>query len=263
VALLEETALTARIVSLSALVLASFALAACASSPPVADAPAEAAPPRLERVVVAPLNVPVRAPAEVEGKGEPVWQELLGYFQEGDRQVAVLSPISAERLWLQATLDLDLSDRSAALRTGYSRFAQELAVHRDFDLLVVPSLVLRPAELSGWNAHWDGVQRVVPNAALLALSGRFSAPAAAVQVAGLRGKVAAVSLHIVTLGPDGTQLWEGLGGLDVLQEARRDDDTDGVLRFALRAEPFADPDALREGVVHAFQGPAPTAAPAR
>ena len=93
VALLEETALTARIVALSALVLASIALAACATSPPVADAPAEAAPSGFERVVVAPLNVPVRAPAEVEGKGEPVWQELLGYFQQGDRQVAVLAPL--------------------------------------------------------------------------------------------------------------------------------------------------------------------------
>ncbi len=253
--------MSARIPSLSALVLASVALAACATSPPESDA--EAATVSLERVVVAPLNVPVRAPAELEGKNEPVWQELLGYFQERDRQVAVLSPISAERLWLQATVDLDVSDRGAALRTGYSRFARALAAHRDFDLLVVPSLVLRPAQLSGWHASWDGVQRVVPNAAILAPSGLFGASGAAVQVAGLRGQVAAVSLHVLILGPDGTQVQEGLGGLDVLQEARRDAVADGKLRFAVRAEPFADPDAVREGVVRAFRGPLLTATRAR
>ena len=254
--------MSARIPSLSALVLASVALAACATSPPESDA--EAATVSLERVVVAPLNVPVRAPAELEDKGEPVWQELLSYFQEHDRQVAVLSPISAERLWLQATVDLDVSDRGAALRTGYSRFAQALAAHRDFDLLVVPSLVLRPAHLSGWHAYWDGVQRVVPNAAILMPSGLFSASGAApIQLAGLRGKIAAVSLHVVVLRSDGTRAYQGLGGLDVLQEARRDAVADGKLRFAVRAEPFADPDAVREGVVRAFRGPLLTATRAR
>ena len=104
---------------------------------------------------------------------------------------------------------------------------------------------------------------MVPSAAILAPSGLFGASAAAVQVAGLRGKVAAVSLHVVILGPDGAQVQEGLGGLDVLQEARRDDDADGGLRFALRAEPFADPDAVREGVVRAFRGPLLTATRAR
>ncbi len=253
--------MSARIPSLSALVLASVALAACATSPPESDA--EAATVSLERVVVAPLNVPVRAPAELEDKGEPVWQELLSYFQEHDRQVAVLSPISAERLWLQATVDLDVSNRGAALRTGYSRFAQALAAHRDFDLLVVPSLVLRPAQLSGWHAYWDGVHRVVPNAAILAPSELLGASGAAVQVAGLHGEVGAASLHVVILAPDGTRVQEGLGGLDVLQEARRDDAADGGLRFALRAEPFADPDAVREGVTRAFQGPLLTATTAR
>ena len=254
--------MSARIPSLSALVLASVALAACATSPPESDA--EAATVSLERVVVAPLNVPVRAPAELEDKGEPVWQELLSYFQERDRQVAVLSPISAERLWLQATVDLDVSNRGAALRTGYSRFAQALAAHRDFDLLVVPSLVLRPAHLSGWHAYWDSVQRVVPSAAILMPSGLLGASgAAAVQVAGLRGKVAAVSLHVVVLRSDGTRVYQGLGGLDVLQEARRDDEADGKLRFAVRAEPFADPDAVREGVTRAFRGPLLTATRAR
>jgi hypothetical protein len=244
-------------------VLASIILAACAAPTPAPEADVVTSP-RLDRVVVAPLNVPVRTPVELEGKGEPVWQELLRYFQERDRQVAVLSPISAERLWLEATADLEVSDRGAALRAGYSRMAEALAAHRDFDLFVVPSLVLRPAHLSGWHAYWDGAQRIVPNAAILTPSRQFEiSGATTIQVAGLRGKVAAVSLHVVVLRPDGTRVYEGLGGLDVLQEARRDDDADSKLRFAVRADPFADPDSVREGVTRAFEGPLLTATRAR
>ncbi|MGI9590572.1 MAG: hypothetical protein ACR2P8_04330, partial [Myxococcota bacterium] len=253
------------------LVFAALALSACATHPapgassdvaaspsPQADADVRgsALAARFQRVVVAPLNVAVRAPAELEGKGEPIWQELLRYFQERDRNLAVLGGISAERLWLQATADLDLSDRKAALRSGYSRFAQELAQHRDYDLLVVPSLVLRPGYLSGWHASWDGVQREVPNAAALVTTDLSDVGTPGTfRTRGLRGKVAAVSLHVSLLRPDGTELYQGLGGIDVLQEAHRDAGWESELRFVARAQPFSDAEAVREGVERAFDGP--------
>ena len=72
---------------------------------------------------------------------------------------------------------------------------------------------------------------------------------------GLRGKVAAVSLHVSLLRPDGQELYQGLGGIDVLQEAHRDARANSELRFVARAQPFADPEAVREGVERAFDGP--------
>jgi hypothetical protein len=212
-------------------------------------------------VVVAPLNVAVRVPADLAGKGEPVWTQLLHYFQQQDRQVAVLSPLSAERLWLAASSDLDLSDRQAALRMGYSRFARELARHRDFDLLVVPSLVMRPAYVSGLHASWDGVQRPVPNAATAVHRGvgDLMGTGTALLTGGLAGKIAAASLHVVLLQADGTQLYDGLGGLDVLQEARRENRPDGELYFTARAQPFSNQEWVAEGVARAFEGPLLTA----
>jgi len=238
--------------------------AAPASISPEAIAPEVAAPTaktRFDRVVVAPLNVAVRAPEELEGKGDPVWQEMLRYFQQRDRDVAVLNGISAERLWLQATRDLDLSDRSAALRTGYSRFAQELARHREYDLLVVPTLVLRPGYLSGWQASWDGVHREVPHAAEL-MSTNLSdlSSSGTIHQAGLAGKVAGISLHVSLLRPDGTEVFQGLGGIDVLKEAKRTGGWDDGVQFVNRSEPFSDAGFVREGVERAFAEPIRTTA---
>lgn len=260
----EESDVALRI--LFALAVATLALGAGASPPEPSSLSEVSASSvdestRLDRVVVAPLNLAVRAPADLAGKGDPVWSELLSYFQERDRQVAVLNTISAERLWLQAMDAIDVSAGSAALRAAEARFARELARHREYDLLVIPSLVLRPGHLSGTHAFWDGVQREVPNAAILVGSGLADVvgPGGVVS-GGLRGKVAAVSLHVTLLRSDGSELFEGLGGLDVLQEARREGVWGTRLRFVTRSEPFSDPEAVREGVERAFDRPALTAA---
>jgi hypothetical protein len=232
--------------------MAALVLAACTSSPvPRRSAAVEAT---ATRVVVAPLNLAVRTPAELEGRGEPVWRELLSYFQASDRPVAVLSAASAAHLWRDATRDLDVSRRGEALRTAQARVAQALARHRDYDLLVVPSLVLRPGKLQGRYAAWDGVHRLVPNGTQLlgAGLGDVTQPPGLLQVSGLRGTIAGVSLHVCVLRPDGTQVYEGLGGLDVLQEARRKTTWDGGWSFEPRAEPFSEPAHLREGVALAF-----------
>jgi hypothetical protein len=232
--------------------VAALALVACANPPVPSGSIAMDAPAR--RIVVAPLNLAIRTPSELVGKGEPVWHQLLGHFQALDKQVAVISPISAERLWLEARLDLDLSDRSRALATARSRFAKALAGHRPYDLLVIPSLVLRSARMQGIYAHWDDSRRVVPGGSVMIDTSAvgFFQPHGSMEVPGLRGKVAAASLHVAVLRSDGTALYEGLGGLDLIQQVSRDDRRAGGWKYELRPEPFGDDDNLREGVERAF-----------
>ena len=86
------------------LLIATLALTACATSREPGGEAGVNAPG--SRIVVAPLNLAIRAPEEIDCKGERVWRELLSYFQTLDRQVAVLRPSSAERLLLEAMLDL-------------------------------------------------------------------------------------------------------------------------------------------------------------
>ena len=235
--------------------IATLALTACATSREPSAVVSVNDPG--SRIVVAPLNLAIRAPAEISGKSEPVWRELLSYFQTLDRQVAVIHPSSAEQLLLEAMLDLDVSDPDSALRIARSRFARALAEHREYDLLVVPSLVLRPGRLHGQYAIWDGVQRVVPNGADVIRNdlGGVVHPPGAITVLGLRGTIAAISLHVSVLRPDGTHVYEGLGGLDLIQEAHRDDPWEGRWTFETRAEPFTAPAHLREGIECAFERP--------
>lgn len=236
----------------------ALVLAACAS-PPQASAP-DAEPLRPDRVVVAPLNLAVRVPAELAGDGALAWAELLQHFLDRGQQVAVLSPESAEALWNAATSDLDSSDRSQALRTARSRLAQLLADYRDYDVLVVPSLVLRPARVQGAFASWDGVRRIVPNASDVIDPGiaDIMTPPGSVWVNGLSGTIAAASLHVAVLGPDGTTLYEGLGGLDLAREPRRETRKGWASwTFETRRDPLADPEHLREGIDIAVGGGRP------
>jgi hypothetical protein len=236
------------------LAFAALALAACAT--PREHRAADVLE-GLSHVIVAPLNISIRAPAELDGEFGPMRDALLGYFHAQDRRVSRLSPISAERLWLEATLDLDVSDQGLALRTACSRFARGLAEHQTYDILVFPSLLLRPALMHGRYASWDGVRRLVPNGLEVIDAGLsdITLPANIVSVLGLRGKVAAASLHVEVYLPDGTLVHQGLGGLDVIQEADRGNPWDGRWRFALRGDPFANPDHLREGIEGAFERP--------
>jgi hypothetical protein len=233
--------------------IATLALTACTTSrEPSADVGVNAPG---SRIVVAPLNLAIRTPEEIRGKSEPVWRELLSYFQMLDRQVTVIEPGSADRLLLEAMLDLDVSDPVSALRIARSRFARALAEHREYDLLVVPSLVLRTGRLRGQYAIWDGVQRVVPNGADM-ISNELADvvhPPGAIMVMGLRGTIGAISLHVSVLHPDGTHVHEGLGGLDVIQEVRRDNAWEGRWTFDTRVEPFTEPGHLREGIECAFE----------
>jgi hypothetical protein len=231
------------------LTFAALALVACATppGPTASDAP-------VRHIVVAPLNLAIDTPEELDDEYELLWQELLRHFQSLDEQVSAISSISAERLWLEATLELDLSERSRALEKGRSHFAKALAEHRAYDLLVVPTVVLRPARMHGLYASWDGVRRVVPGGSEMivqSLAGTFP-QAGGLEVMGLSGKVAGASLHVAVFRPDGTFLYEGIGGLDLIQEIDRDRRT-GRWTYEMRPEPFGDPENLREGVERAFE----------
>jgi hypothetical protein len=232
--------------------IAMFALVACAT-PPDSNLPSVETAPEL-RVVVTPLNLAVRTPPELEGKGDRVWFEVLRYLQERNGTIATLSPSSADRIWLIATERLEAPDRKSALRLAQSRLAQALAGYRSYDLLVVPSLVLRPGRMHGHTASWDGVHRVVPNAEALVATGIGDVvhPHGSVWVAGLSGKIGAVSLHVSVLYPDGTLAYEGLGGIDLVQKAQRSSVWSNHWAFETRSDPLGNTEHIREGVERAF-----------
>ena len=238
----------------SLVAIAALGLAACVS-PPGPNEPGILGP-GFERVVVAPLNLTVRTPEELAGKGDPVWDELLHAFQDRDKRVAFIAPASARALWIEATGDLDLSDRSVALRTARSRFARLLATHRAYDVLVVPSLVLRAARVQGWYASWDGVRRSALDSAEAMGFGGLDNGRSSISPSNLTGVLSGASLHVAVLDSEGQLLYEGLGGLALAHVPHRQQ-TFGEWTFEPRPEPFADREQVREGIEIALATPVP------
>jgi hypothetical protein len=238
-------------------VLAVLAVAAlaCASAQKPGDEQAESAL-GFRRVLMTPFNLALSVPEELQDIDEPVWYELLRHFQAHDRQVTVIEPVDAELLWLDALDDLEQSGKTPDLETASSHFARLVGEQVNYELLLMPSLVLRSARVQGRNAYWDGVRRRL-HVRGMPMSGpitEIGLPGSNPGVWGLKGRVTAASLHVAFLARDGRLLYQGLAGLDLIQEAipdrRRPRDS---WQLVPREAPFADVASLREGLALAFE----------
>lgn len=242
---------------LRALAIALTVLACASSGEPGTPAP------RPDRVVVAPLNLSLRTPDELLGSAALVWPEILRYLGAQDRKLSVVEADGAARLWQAAVRDLERSGAAAEPRAAASRFARLLADHVDYDVLVMPALVVRRARVGGRQAWWDGVRRELPARAPLPLS--IDDAIGGVVISGYRGDIAAASLYVAILAADGEPLYEGLGGLDVIQEIARVPRTHDAPEWTLepRRDAFADAAGLRDGIERAFERRLPPTASSR
>jgi hypothetical protein len=239
---------------LAVAVLVSVACARVPTSPPggaAALAPAQ-------HVVVAPLNLGIRLAPELEPALGPAWEETLRYLGSQDRQLRVIAREDSRRLWQQTLHELGDSADHASASAG---FARRLREHTNYDLLVMPSLVLRTAEVYGHRASWDGVQRRLRLAKSRGPSdGEWLVEAThpAIQ-ARFRGELAGISLHVVALTAGGEVAFEGLGGLDLLHELSFES---GTVRHGWQpravSQLLANADSVREGVRVAFERPLST-----
>lgn len=218
------------------------------------------------RIVVAPMNLPIRLALDLEDAVDPVTQELIRYLQGSDARVSVIFGPDAWSLWRESAEALQKGRKDPPdLAAVASVFARALARESQFDLLVLPSLVYRDAEVMGRYAHWDGVRRrirfrIPPGAPL----GRVSPPADPVVSAAptaadpvipdYRGRITCLSLHALVFTPDGRGVFQGFGGLDLVHDTVQEREGSGdrsVLR--LRTRLLENPENVREGVAQALR----------
>jgi hypothetical protein len=230
--------------------LAGLALAGCAA---LRGAPApEAAPAAVGRLIVAPLNLAVNRDPALAAAEAPVWDLLIAHLGSLDRPLAVLEPEGAASLWAEV-FALEHAEAKPDFERASGRFAQRLAEQAPFDLLVLPALVQRPARVHGRDARWDGVSRPLSFAAGAAQETDLDLGALGLAHSGWTGSLAAASLHVALLTPEGRVVHQGVGGLDLVQTVAREE-AFGRSRYALapRPEAFGDPSRLREGIARAF-----------
>lgn len=249
-------------IRLSSLLIA-FTLLACNSPTRGLEAIESANSP--DRIVVAPLNLALRMPAEINGMEGPVWTALLEHFVARERKVQQIDENDARGLWSDVVMEMgDARELTGATR----RFAQILAEHTEYDLLVIPALVMRRASVRGHHAYWDGVRRKIEVNS--AWGGSITETGVGATVHGLNGQLAGASLYVTVLRPDGQAVYEGLGGLDLLQKAEQARHAQrgewaGALRraarsVAVRTEPFETPKNLEEGIRVALERELPRTA---
>jgi hypothetical protein len=210
------------------------------------------------RVVIVPLNLGVRATTEVEPGVEPVWRELLSHFAASKHPATALERQSAAALWNEVMAEVQAKPHPDVYE-AYALFARRIKDQVDYSAIVFPSLVTRAARIQGQTAAWDGVRRRLDLPARETV-GSVMGSDLVVASTGVRGEIAAASLHVAVLSPDGELRFEGAGGLSLLQqldEAGEPAKANTQVAVELRQDAFADAGELREGVEIAFRRPLP------
>ena len=235
-----------RLPSALVLVLASLACAAGGGSPRslVAGGARDGA----DRVAVAPVNLSVGHAPELVVAEEIVHEALIDYLLGRRLTVGIVHRGDAERAWQEAVRTSEgETDSPEWLEGAASSFARTLRSQSDFafDYVLLPSVVYRKARVHGRIASWDGVRRRVTTRRARGASQEH-------YFEDWEGKFTGLSLHVSVYEPDGRQVYEGWGGLDLTHDPL-------VVGASMAAHPIpqaeilGDPDHVREGVERALR----------
>ncbi len=228
-------------------VFALLATAACAPSSVVRWEPGEAADGEV-RVAIAPMNLMVALAPDFERSTATVEQELIEYFQARKAHVAIVHRADAWALWRDVVATIQHSEGiELDFDTAARLFVSAVAEHGDFDLFVMPSLVFREARATGRYARWDGVRRAIH------FYDRSAARGAELDDSEWKSRLSALSLHVLLYTPQGEELFQGWGGLDVVHDpvvGRGQVADRPTLR--LRRELLENPEFVREGIALAL-----------
>jgi len=203
----------------------------------------------MRRVVLFPLNVVVNLPSDVESGVRPVAEELEAFVRAHRLEIQTLAFAQARDEWLRSALALkrevgsEKMDFEGAART----LARRLSEAQRFDALILPWIAMRAARMQGATISWDGVKRKLR---LTPTEGRNRGKWA---LGSFRMQVQAPSLQVAVFSPAGQKLFEGVGGLDLVEDADLEV-TAARIHFEMTPRPaiFEDRALLREGIETAF-----------
>jgi hypothetical protein len=118
--------------------------------------------------------------------------------------------------------------------------ARNLAGQREFDVMLVPNLVIEQTRFGGLNVIWHGVKRRQPVE---------SGADAKIFASSLSGMAEVLSLHVRIWSSAGEKVFESFGGLDVSNVIHLEGQN---FTLVPRGDLFHDPDLLREGIAIAL-----------
>jgi hypothetical protein len=230
--------------------VAGLVCVACTTPHPYTLAPG-ASGAAARSLVVFPVNVVLSLPSELEPSSERADAAIRAYLVDAHgKEISTPRVLEARDLWMRSIREAAAAGEGSDFSDAVRILARGLRESGPYDALVIPSLLYRPARMSGYSVQWDGVSRRVPvnsppqRVGSIHVSTSFS------------GQMDAVSLHVLVYDVEGRELFESFGGLDLAHEVevwgnpQRPSETGWD--FVLRPDPLEDPALLREGIAIAF-----------
>jgi hypothetical protein len=199
----------------------------------------------LTRIVLLPLNVPIALPVELESGAAGTFGAIQAYLIGHGATIQVLRLSDATTFWRKAASEASAREGVSDFHVAVEALARELDRHLEFGALVIPSLVIRQADLSGRSAYWDDVRELAYAPSDESETATQTLDPAAI----VAPTLPAASLHVVVANASGEILQEKTAGLALLMRLR-------IASGSIEEEPLpdslADLDLVREGVVQAF-----------
>jgi hypothetical protein len=208
---------------------------------------------KAQHALVLPLNVVATMPQEIRDGAHHVDKIMLDYLAASGKSVSTIGFRDAVAGWRAGEGDCrDKGAKNCDRFAGVAPFAaRHLRTEHEYDVLIVPYLLLRGARTNGYVASFDGVDRLMKGSAPY---GRYAYayPYSGSPYPWSSSRIRAASLKVYGFSPEGKKVFEGIGGLDVVDQIEASDEGPGAYRIEVRENVLGDPDAVREGVARAF-----------
>lgn len=210
-------------------------------------APAASSAPDTRVLLVANLNAVVPLPDEMEPVAPIAAKELRLALAARSNPIKTLPGDTWRRRWRESSQRIQQRAAQGTAALGFddaaAELARSLAPEEPFDLLLLPSLVSRDAEIVKRRARWDDISRPLEYEVegLRARNVASSYP--------LQGTIPAVSLHLAVFDARGRKVAERLGGLALMRRVQvtggSGEDVEPAVELVPHPDPFADRPGLR------------------
>lgn len=202
----------------------------------------------VERALIAPVNLVPGLPVGFIGETDAVVGAIADYLGSHGIAAAAADEAAARALWERCREETRPPDGEPDDALAAIRLVRRLRERNPFEVLVLPTLFYQEVLLRGEDVRWDGVTRRIS-----ATSSTHSRSFIRSFLQRHRAKVVTVSLHVIVFDEIGRELFHGVGGLDVAQEA----DLSPLARgnhwhLHQRDVLFGERPHLRQGVALAF-----------
>ena len=139
----------------------TIVLASCTTQPAKPPTPLQLEGMRAKRIVVAPFNIALPLPAELESSTQLVSDALIERLEELEKNPQPLEPDVGEALWTASRDEVIRSGGVKNFESAARVFASMIGERTDFDAIIIPSLYIQNASTNYEAARWDGTtQRI-------------------------------------------------------------------------------------------------------